>query len=557
MNRTQFLVAFILTFQLAVGFAQQDYRRSGTNINYELDDWITYSATRWVTSLTEGREYIYFGTTGGIACYNFYANKWERPWSVSDGLSDNYILTVAFDFNTDYLWCSTQSGISLFRTTWKKWENVYYDEIGLYGSDKIVSIGFDNFDVWLNSRDGRFFKSSNQQLNFFEETGNNIPHDQILWSGEWAKKQNSLPELFMQGGYFFDQSGIIKDVRLDSYPVTCHASDHWNNIWVGTWGAGLGKADSRIKMLELIPDGLFIKNVNAFEIDDERNIWAGGIGSYNEQSGVTFWNIETNEINYYQARFDNKLYNDQVTSIAIDYPYVWFGTQYGLLRFNRDKNEWKTYDTSLGLRDNYVLDVEVDSNSVWIGTLLGLCRIEKNKMLDKKYRIKDVAEIDIKNLKVYDIEIMQNLLWIGTEYGVYVYDTAMNSGGFKDEADGPQNDEVTAVAVLGDKEVWFGMQDGIEVYDVREKKWRGAPERRFYNSTYVNYMVVNDSAAWIATDHGVLKYDKTRNLWRQFSVEDGLPDDFVNWIVLDGDYIWFGTSEGLTRFFWNTPYRID
>ena len=70
-------------------------------------------------------------------------------------------------------------------------------------------------------------------------------------------------------------------------------------------------------------------------------------------------------------------------------------------------------------------------------------------------------------------------------------------------------------------------------------------------------MVVDDSAAWAATDHGVLKYDKSRNLWRQFTVEDGLPSDFVNWILLDGDYIWLGTHEGLTRFYWNTPYRID
>jgi ligand-binding sensor domain-containing protein len=68
---------------------------------------------------------------------------------------------------------------------------------------------------------------------------------------------------------------------------------------------------------------------------------------------------------------------------------------------------------------------------------------------------------------------------------------------------------------------------------------------------------VDDSAAWLGTDDGVLKFDKRRSRWRRFTVEDGLPDNVVHYILLDGDFIWFGTPEGLTRFYWNSPYRID
>ncbi|MDW7679947.1 MAG: two-component regulator propeller domain-containing protein, partial [bacterium] len=294
-----------------------------------------------------------------------------------------------------------------------------------------------------------------------------------------------------------------------------------------------------------------------FEIDGDGNVWAGGRGEYNGQSGITFREIDRNQVHYYQARFISNMYNDQINAVAIDYPYVWFGSEYGLLRFNLDKNEWKTFDTSLGLRDNYVYDVEVDSNNIWIGTLLGLCRLDKTKMFEKDYRIQNIAERDILNIKVYDIEVMQNLLWIGTEFGVYIYDKNIQSGGFEDEPEGPQNDQVTAVAVLEDKEVWFGTPDGIEVYDLGKKRWLGAPERRFYTSTYVNFIDVDSSAAWVATNEGVLKFDKKRNWWRKFDVVDGLPSNVVNWIEIDGDYVWFATPEGLTRFYWNAPYRID
>ena len=554
-----FTILFIILL-LQNLFAQNetaDYRIRGTNVHYEPEDWTTYSMTRWTTSLAVGREYIYFGTSGGITRYNFYSNKWDTPWTISDGLPDNFIASVAYDENTDYVWCSTHLGVSVYRTTWRKWENFFKDDFGLFAGDDIVSIGFNDQQVWLESKNGEYFRSENQQISFSKKTGDYIPYQDMKWFGQRETNSQKLPELFMQGGYFFDTRGVIKDVRLDDYKVTCYTKDPWNSIWIGSWGLSIGKADARIKILELIPYGLFLKNVTAFEFDKDGNIWAGGTGLYNEQSGITFWDLEEDQFNYYQARFNNDLFSDQVTSLAIDDPYVWFGTEYGLLRYNLSKNEWKTFTSSLGLRDNYVLDVEVDDNNVWIATELGLCQLDKSRMNEKDYRIKDVAEKDIKNMKVYDIELMNNLLWIGTEFGVYIYDKTKETGGFENDTNGPQNDEVTAVGVWEDKEVWFGLPDGVEVFDMKTKTWKGVPEKRFRTSTPINYIVVDEFAAWLATDEGVLKFDKKRKRWRTFTIEDGLASNTVNYIELDGDYVWFGTPEGLTRFYWNSPYRID
>ena len=98
-------------------FAQDiptEQRISGTNVHYEPEDWTTFPMTRWITSLAVGREYVYFGSTGGIIRYNIYSNRWERPWTVSDGLPDNNILSIAYDENTDYVWCSTRLGAYQF-----------------------------------------------------------------------------------------------------------------------------------------------------------------------------------------------------------------------------------------------------------------------------------------------------------------------------------------------------------------------------------------------------------------------------------------------------------
>ncbi|MDW7682265.1 MAG: hypothetical protein SCK70_17005, partial [bacterium] len=245
----------------------QQYRRPGTNTEYELIDWTTYSMTRWVTSLAVGREFVYFGTTGGITRYNLYSNQWDRPHTVSDGLPDNFIISVAYDFNTDYIWCSTPQGVSVYRSIWQRWENVFKDELRISNSDEIVSIGFDREQVWLESRAGLFFKSENQTTQFESVAAGAIPNASISWFGNRAFLGAQMPELVMHGGYFFDSRGIIKDTNLDDYPVTCIGRDPWNTIWVGSWGLGVGKADARIKILEMIPDGLFISEVSAFEID--------------------------------------------------------------------------------------------------------------------------------------------------------------------------------------------------------------------------------------------------------------------------------------------------
>ncbi len=532
-------------------------RIRGTNTHYEPGDWMSYSMNRWVTSLAEGREYIYFGTSGGVLRFNFYSNKWETPWTMSDGMADNHVQTVAYDFNTDYLWCSTPQGVSVYRTNFRRWENFFKDEFGLSLTDEIISIGFEDRYVWLESKLGQFFYSQNQEGVFSKAVASNVPMEQIKWSGLRSNSLRNLPNLFMHGGYFFDPEGFIRDYRLNNYRITSYLKDTWGSIWVGSWGAGVGRADYRIQILELLPYGLFIKNVNAMEMDFDGNFWIGGIGSFGDESGITYWDTRNNAWTNYQARFNNSLFSDQVTSIALDDSCVWFGTEHGLACFSPEEDDWRTFDVSFGLGDNYVFDVEVDSDNVWVGTANGLSQIIKDSLSTKKFRLKEIARKDLLNKKVYAIEIMQNLLWLGTEYGVYIYDTAERTGGFEDDPNGPMNDEVRAVGIYEDKEVWFGLEDGVEVFYMDSTRWAAGPERRFLSSTFVNYIAVDEFSAWVATDNGVLKYDKERKRWVHFSTEDGLLSNYVNCILLDGDYVWFGTPEGLTRFYWNAPYRID
>ena len=553
-----FLLFFLLvTFNLYSQETGDLERIRGTNIHYEPEDWTGHSMTRWVTSMAQGREFVYFGTTGGITRYNYFMNKWETPWSKSDGLADNYVITVAYDIHSDYLWCATRSTMSVYRSTFQKWENYFFDEIGIPYNETVVSIGFDESYIWAVTQNEMYYRGDSRQGGFSRINSDDVSSSNIKWFGSNSRNNRNLPDLFMQDGYFLDPQGVIKDYRLNNYAITCNFQDQWNNIWIGSWGLGVGKADSRIQILELMPQGLFLDNVTAAEMDDDYNIWVGGIGHFNNESGITLWDSENDEWQYFQGEYFADILSDQVTSIAIDYPYVWFGTEYGLVCYDRENNSWRSFSTSLGLSDNYIYDVEADDENVWIGTAYGLSRLNKSELKEKDFGIYDVVPKQIRSMIVYDIEIMHNLLWIGTELGIYVYDKDEKSGGFENEANGPQNNKITAIGCFEDKEVWAGYSGGIAVFDIEKQKWQGGPEKQFLTSDFINYISVDNDAAWVATNNGVLKFDKKRDRWVHFTVIDGLLSNQVNSIILDGDYVWFGTEEGLTRFYWNSPYRID
>ncbi len=556
------IICYFLTWALSLLMfgmlnAQEEDQIKGTNIHYEPGDWVSYSMTRFVRSLAMGREFVYFATTGGVTRYNYFSNRWDEPFTMSDGMADNYVITVAYDMNTDYFWCSTHAGVSLYRTTFRRWENYFKKELGLSRDEEVLSIGFDDFYVWLETNNGRFLKGSNQQAVFEKVPSSDVPVNKIKWFGRRVSNLGNLPHLMMNDGYFFDTDGYIRDHRLNNYDVTCYMRDRWSTIWVGSWGAGIGKADARIEILELIPFGLFKENVTAAKMDNEYNIWMGGFGYHGEESGITFWDSENNEWKYFQARFLNDLKSDQISSIVIDEPYVWFGTEFGVAYFNRDKYEWRTFDTGSGLRDNFVYDVETDGENVWIGTERGLSKLVKKDMREKDFRITDVVPQDIRSMAVYDVQLMNNLLWIGTEFGLYVYDMLEEDGGFENEPNGPQNKVIAAVECYQDKEVWVGLQDGIEVFDMEKQEWLGAPEKRFYESREINFLEADEFSVWAATNSGVLRFDRERKRWIEFTTRDGLISNHVNCIILDGDYVWFGTDMGLTKFFWNDPYRID
>lgn len=550
-------LVFLCSGAYAQGFVQRTHE---TNPNYREGDWISYSVAKYVTSIAIGDQYVYFGTRhAGITRYDFFRNRWDFPWTTSNGLADNAVFAVAYDPDTGFLWCATHLAISYYHPTAHRWRNLFKDEFGLPVFDEVESIGITTDKIVFVTRTGKVFEG-NKFGGLLLVAGNNFagatPHGKIRWFGKLAQKRRRFPQFFMSDGYLFDQQGIVEDPHFRRAEIDAYLEDRWGNLWIGTRGLGAGRADLNTFRLDMLNFGLTSPMVSALSFYDNE-LWMGSARSFGQDRGITAWNMDQERWRYYEQRDITDLESDQINAITVDGDSIWFATDHGLSLYDYKRGRWKTEDNFDGLSDNRVFDVIADKGWIYVATANGIDRISRKRPAKKdSLIIEHISPLNLTLVEVYDLELTKNLLWAGTRRGIFVYDTNKKEGGFNAEIGGPVNEVVTSISSYAN-EIWFGTQAGIEAYDLDKKEWFGVPEARSFPNTPINRILACKDAVWAATNHGVLKFNRKSRSWRTFNTTDGLLDDRVHALLLDGDYLWLGTNRGITQFLWNDPNRVD
>jgi len=555
-------------------------RRADRNDRYRPGDWVSFGVARYISSVAVGPEYTYFGSSEGLLRYDILRNRWEAPYTTSDGLADNQIFAVAYDIGTGLLWCSTRAGVSSMHPASYRWTNYSKGNIGIGQFDEILSIGIGRQFVWFETRAQRLFNVS-KLGNVIVAAGDTV-NDNIFWFGVRARRPRLLPHFFVPAGYIFDPNGVFQDFRLRRADVTGFVRDQWDSYWMGTWGLGAWRANVHIERAEILAFGLAQRRVDALAFD-EHGLWIGGRNdklndSDAEIRGITYWrNSSTNsfgasEWKYHEARYNLEMSSDEVNRFEIAGGKIYCATEEGVNIYDPKKDRWRRLASKSRILSGRVNDVAVYDGFIWAATDFGLYRVTTRSSTGKDtVGVTEVLPKQLLNVAIYDLERKENLLWMGTRFGGFVYDMAKDTGGFVSDVNGPHGEQTVTVSA-SDSVVWFGTTYGVEVFDIENKVWLGPPARQQLSNANlnrppcqkfastnitINYMLAQPEAVWVGTDAGVFKYNRARKDWRQFTCEDGLIDNRVNAIAVQDDWIWFGTPSGLTAFRWNDPHRID
>jgi len=530
-------------------------RIDGTNTAYQEGDWLSFTECRYVNSLQVAPGIVYVATEGGILRYDYSGREWLFPFTMSNGLADNRILAVAFDVANNRLWCATPTAICCYNPVSRIWQNQYLDDLGLALLDPVLSIGFDPDGLWLETRSGQQYHSAATAFSLSLELRQ--ADSSVIWFGVRGFTPFPLPTYFLPNSLLFvdDAAGYaIQDDNLRYFRLSVYEVDPWQILWAGTNGLGMFTADTRVRQLLPLHYGLLNPDVGAL-LKTGQELWLGGTQADGIVSGVTRWETKSDRWSYYEPRYITHFRNADILAIAATGESIWFGTIDGLIRYQPEKNRWSALTVFDGLQDNQINCLVGEDSLLWVGSKDGLDCISLLGARSDSLRIRPITQPRDK-AAVYDVFLDGFQLYAGTDYGLFFYDRQQKISGYYRGADGPGTETVVAVDRLGDS-LWVATLHTVEIYDLKNKFWRGGPGRKIFINTNLTDLTVSENAVWVGSEDGLFKHKVRQGYWKQFTPQDGLLHSRVQKLLIDDDYLWIGSPAGLTRFYWNSPYRVD
>jgi ligand-binding sensor domain-containing protein len=276
-----------------------------------------------------------------------------------------------------------------------------------------------------------------------------------------------------------------------------------------------------------------------------------------------------------------------VTSVALDYRHVYFGTTGGVTRYDRWDKYWEPpLTTTDGLPDNWVRNIayDPDRGEIWADTYLGPAvynsafgewtreDIFPRELVQSDtsiFRLPDLFTdygptsagsfyVMDENLNRYAITNYlrgdNNEVWV-TTWGLNAGMASLNELRLKMFSYGLYDKDVKAVLIDGN-DIWFGgtgflnPSSGITRYNRKTQSWKYyyTPNVSFLASNAVNALAADSQYVWLGTAKGLSRMKKKDSTWWTYTSFDGLPDEQITTLKSEGRYLWIGTPRGLAVF---------
>jgi len=489
--------------------------------------WTTYRNFSRIYSIAIDMDRVYFGTDGGFLQFNRMKNSWDPPVTQSNNFKGSKALLVAIDRFFSKLWVVSDSALSIYIPQISFWEKTI--PLTSMPSRSISSIGFNEDKVFIYGNNTFYY--SKRGILYWQKWEGSLPQD-IEWFGEKAKK--SIRD------YPFLTPYYVTDKYFNRYEYTALAVDK-KDMWLGTDGFGIIHNNIYTWNGTYYLEGIANNDVTAL-LHDGDSFWCGGRNGSGK--GITYINFTTGKGQYFRAENIYGINSDNVYVIIGNGNSIWFGTDEGLLLYDKDKDKWKTFSIFDGLPGKNVISLILKEDTLFIGTDEGLAFL-----INKKNLLETIETF--KNIAINDFDIYQNNLIIATEKGVYI----KKNKKFEqiNDPDGDLNFGVAAVFVDSNT-VWFGtIRHGVDVYYADSTKWQEYLSPTPISGDYIFAIAGDKNYIWIGTNNGVSRYNKKLKMWYTFNKTSGLADNKVRTIYVEKNYVWFGTKNGLTRFKYTDP----
>ena len=300
-------------------------------------------------------------------------------------------------------------------------------------------------------------------------------------------------------------------------------------------------------------------------VSNEVNCIAAGVHNvwFATQEGVSRWDRDQDQ--WFHYTMEDGLSNDAVNAVAIDGQWVWLATEEGVSRYDTQTNTFSTYRTIDGLASDQVSSIALDGNYVWFGTSNGLNRYDKT--IDS-WAVRTRKDGLVSKV-ITTIAVEPEYVWVGTDReinpdphgweddprfskgGVSRYHRDTDSWNNYKKSDGLIDNEIATIAV-DENSVWFGTQnEGVSQYNQVDQTFiKTFTKTDLLKSNMLSCIRADGFQVWFGTANaGVHRFIKPVNTWVHYTETDGLASNHVSWIATQGNDVWFASKEdGVSRF---------
>ncbi len=484
MRRTVALALLFLLMAVA-GWGQYPY----------LSDLVlNYSDFSTINSIAVGYEFVYFGTSRGVTCYNITNDRWADPLTGIEGLRGTEIFEVRAARNDETVWVRTEAGYYQFIRAFNRWERIEeFPEEEYYGTHLRP-----DFDY------------------------------------------------FAPSGYNYFNTGFLTDFSGNEFYLTDILADNWSKIWIGTNGLGALRAGQNDRRMELLTFGLLQEDVTTI-FNDDGLLWMGGTDWGFGRTGLTVFDWRENNFEHIETSTAIHPIRDNINDIYADARTIYLAGDNGVFMISQDDY---TIDDRLyraaGLPGPEILSICAVGDTLYIGGENGLGVI--NLAADSGSH--DVR-IYLQPLAINSLEKIGRYLWIGTSDGVHRLNLDNGSLGRMKSVHYASYGEIRDFAHDGQK-IWIAAVDELVAIDTATAKIDVFPEVMQYGGARA--IAVKDTLVACATPSGLwLLYNGQKIRHKLYTTADGLPSNDIRDLVIDGEYIWLGSNLGLTRFWYKNP----
>ncbi|HSX85042.1 MAG TPA: diguanylate cyclase, partial [Cellvibrio sp.] len=567
------------------------------------------AAIGYINAIAQDAEgFMWFGGANGLARYDGYGLViYRRDDANPLSLSNNYVNDIRLGSDGS-LWIATRNGINRYDAKSNRFTRYNLPKMAddLPGTEDVMAIE-ETADgrLWLTARSGLYsFSGSNGEFRHHSLGDEDTPAGAgLLWAVVkdqqgilWVSHQDRGVTRFdpATGEYRRYQSaqGLTFDDIRELYV------DSANNLWAGSYGAGLFMLDKARERFIAVKHDNQEKSAIVWSVleDRQKNLWVGdGSAVYVRAPGSkTFTRFAYDEANTASPGnyVVNKLFEnnagdiwlgyfpsgidvvDRQASIFNNYRYkasdtntvteggvlsalkdgrgnLWIGAGYGLNYFEPKKQQFTRYryepNNPGSMSGNTVLSMAMGAGQqLWLGIWAGgLNRLDITTGKFTHY-MPDPGNPDaIRGREGWSvIRDRQGYIWIATEEGLNRYDPATDS--FRYFVPSPaqlDGDKVLyARVVYQDRQdrIWVGGIRGLYLFDPHSEtftRYRHLENDPSSLSADFVFALYEDSRGnfWVGTDGGgVNLLDRSTGRFTAYTTRDGLADDVVAGIVEDG-----------------------